>query len=145
MKTQKCFNQIIASVILLIIIFGCESNKSEKIKNHLPEKVAAGKSKFVSIAIEDIITTLTVENRNNLIREIEKEHKHNDFVTIETSEKDSPIIIIFEKINGANIYTGSRTTYNKHNEKRTKYFTTLTPKQLKKLKDGFNSGWKDDK
>jgi hypothetical protein len=66
-------------------------------------------------------------------------------VTIETSKKDSPIIIIFETINGTKIYTGSRTTYNKHNEKKTKYFTTLTPRQLKNLKEKFDSGWKDDK
>jgi hypothetical protein len=111
----------------------------------MPVKDSVEKPKFVSIAIEDVITTLTIENRNILISEIEKEHKNNDFVTIETSKEGCPIIIVFETIKGANKYTGSQTTYNKYNEKKTDYFTTLTPKQLNRLKETFSSGWKDDK
>ena len=102
-------------------------------------------SKFVSIAIEDVITTLTIENRNKLISELEKKHKNNEFVSVETSKEGSPITIIFETIKGVNKYTGTQTTYNKNKQKRTDYFTTLTPKQLKKLKETFSSGWKDDK
>ena len=102
-------------------------------------------SKFVSIAIEDVITTLTIENRNKLISELEKKHKNNEFVSFETSKEGSPITIIFETIKGVNKYTGSQTTYNKNKQKRTDYFTTLTTKQLKKLKETFSSGWKDDK
>ena len=102
-------------------------------------------SKFVSIAIEDVITTLTIENRNKLISELEKKHKNNEFVSVETSKEGSPITIIFETIKGVNKYTGTQTTYNKNKQKRTDYFTTLTTKQLKKLKETFSSGWKDDK
>ena len=101
-------------------------------------------SKIDSIAIEDVITTLTIENRNKLISELEKKHKNNEFVSVETSKEGSPITIIFETIKGVNKYTGSQTTYNKNKQKRTDYFTTLTPKQLKKLKETFSSGWKDD-
>ena len=102
-------------------------------------------SKFVSIAIEDVITTLTIENRNKLISELEKKHKNNEFVSVETSKEGSPITIIFETIKGVNKYTGTQTTYNKNKQKRTDYFTTLTTKQLKKLKETFSSGWKDYK
>ena len=34
--------------------------------------------------------------------------------------------ILFEDINGKHTYTGSQTYYNKHNEKRQDFFTTLT-------------------
>jgi hypothetical protein len=144
-KNSKTLLYIITSVILLLTFFSCGTKKTESLQNSLPVKDSIEKPKFVSIAIEDVITTLTVENRNRLISEIEKEHKHNDFVDIETAKEGSPIIIIFETIKGVNKYTGSRTTYNKYNEKKTDYFTTLTPMQLKKLKETFSSGWKDDK
>jgi hypothetical protein len=101
-------------------------------------------SKFVSIAIEDVITTLTIENRNKLISELEKKHKNNEFVSFETSIEGSPITIIFETIKGVEKYTGTQTTLYKGKQKRTNYFTTLTTKQLKTLKKTFSSGWKDD-
>ena len=60
-----------------------------------------------------------------------------------TLKKDSPIIIIFEDIQGKHSYTGSQTYYNKHNEKRQYFFTTLTESQFKKLKETGETGWKD--
>ena len=64
-------------------------------------------------------------------------------LVIETSKKESPIIIIFEDIQGKHSYTGSQTSYNKHNEKRQYFFTTLTESQLKKLKETGETGWKN--
>lgn len=131
------------TIILLTIIslISCEK-KSQSIKKK-PQPVIAKKTQMVNVAIEDVITTLTLENRTLLINELEKPHKHNDFVTVETANKNSPITIIFENIQGKNVYTGMQTIYNKQNEKKEYAFTTLTAFQLKKLKETFESGWKD--
>ncbi len=128
-------------LLLFINFFSCEK-KQPPLENK-KKSVITEKPKIVSVAIEDVITTLTIENRELLISQLGKPHKHNDFVTIETSKKDSPIIIIFEDIKGKHSYTGSQTSYNKHNEKRQYFFTTLTESQLKKLKETGESGWKD--
>lgn len=131
------------TIILLSVIsfISCEK-KPQSIEKKL-QPVIAKKSQIVSVAIEDVITTLTLENRTLLINELEKPHKHNDFVTIETVNKKSPITIIFENIQGKSVYTGTQTIYNKNNEKKDYIFTTLTAFQLKKLKETFESGWKD--
>lgn len=128
-------------LLLFINFISCE--KKQQPIEQKQKSVIAEKPKMVSVAIEDVITTLTIENRTLLINELEKPHKHNDFITIETSKKDSPIIILFEDINGKHTYTGSQTYYNKHNEKRQDFFTTLTNIQLKRLKDTGETGWKD--
>lgn len=130
-------------ILLLVINFvSCDMQQKQPIEKQ-QESVVAKKPKMVTIAIEDVIATLTVENSTLLISELEKPHKHNDFVTIETSEKNSPINIIFEDINGKNTYTGVKTYYNKKNEKKEDFFTTLTESQLNKLKETGETGWKD--
>lgn len=103
------------------------------------EKQAKKETEFLQI--EDVITSVTKENRDLLIKELEAVHKNNDFVKIETDKE--PISIIFEKINGKMTYTGIQYEYNKHNEKSEKVFTTLNEEQLRKLKETGSSGWKD--
>lgn len=126
-------------LILIVNFFSCDKKQPPILEQK--QTIIQKKTKMVSIAIEDVITTMTKENRQLLISELEKKHKHNDFVSIETSKE--PISIIFEEVNGKMTYTGLQNEYNKHNEKREYVFTTLTDEQFKKLKETGESGWKD--
>ncbi len=126
---------------LLVIINFISCEKKQNPIDKQQQTIIPKKAKMVSVAIEDVITTLTIENRQLLISELEKPHKHNDFVSIETNKE--PISILFEEVNGKMTYTGVQNEYNKHNEKREYIFTTLTDEQFKKLKETGESGWKD--
>jgi len=131
-------------VLFILIVFSLIScnEKVEKIEKEveLVEKKPT-KKETEHLQLEDIITSVTKENMELLINELEAVHKNNDFVTIETDKE--PITIVFEEINGKIIYTGIQYEYDEHNEKKENVFTTLNEVQLKKLKETGSSGWKD--
>lgn len=132
--------------VILILIFSALfiscNKKVEPVQKEVKTIVKKETKKETEfLQIEYIITSVTKENKELLIRELEAVHKHNDFVHIETDKE--PIDILFEEINGKMIYTGVQYEYNKHNEKKENVFTTLTALQLKGLKEKGETGWKD--
>lgn len=129
-------------IALFVFTFISCNQKEMKIEknNYLNEKKET-KKETEHLQIEDIITSVTKENKELLIKELEAVHKNNDFVTIETDKE--PISIIFEEINGKMTYTGIQYEYDENNEKKENVFTTLNDEQLKKLKETGSTGWKD--